>query len=284
MILFIYSTSMYYHVEKDIYNELAHYTLETLFYISTIFFIVLIIYKMYSSINSQIFITMLFLLLVVYLKAKYDFISLEDEEKTIKLTVEAKPSTVREAVTGTASLLGFSYVAGKSVETIGKLAIETMGKPAGTRFPGYMGIFFTTGIAATSSYLGYRKSTYLYDLKYPKKDFNFNLDPKKASFIGENNASITELMSDLDASDYLIISTRLNVNITIYCIVCLILIYAIEKKKLFVNSIKPKFIRYLAEKIYNRYQNNKNILYIFMLVNQLMLLFSLIMVLPLLLN
>lgn len=172
MILFIYSTGIYYHLEKDIYNELAYYAFEVLFYCSTIFFIILTIIKMIASIENKIFFAAVFMVIAIYLEMKYNFILLDGGEETIKLTVEAKPSSIREAVTGTASVIGFSFLAVKSVETVGKLAIETMAKPAGARFPGYMGIFFSTGIAATSSYLSYKKSTHLYDLKYPKKDPN----------------------------------------------------------------------------------------------------------------
>lgn len=186
MILFIYSTGIYYHLEKDIYNELAYYALEVLFYCSAIFFIIKIIKKMIASIENKIFFAAVFMVIAIYLEMKYNFISLEDEKET--------------------------------------------------------------------------------------------------SLLDENTGSITEFISNIDSWDLFVFGGRLNVNITIYCIICLILIHLIEKKKFSLDSIRPRFIRSLVERIYTRYQNNKQILYIFMLVNKLMLLFSLIMVLPLLIN
>lgn len=269
MILFIYSTSMYYHVEKDIYNELAYYALEVLFYVSTIYFIILTIIKIIASCKNKIFIAALFMVIAIYLEMKYNFILLDDRKETIKLTVEAKPSIIVFA--------GYCYLVAKSVVTICQLAMETMVKPTGNRLPGYIGLLslllLLSGIGAT----------FYLDFKNWNQFFDFNSDIKKSSLLDENNLSITELISNIDSWDLFVIGAKLNVNITIYCIVCLILINAIEKNKFSIDSIRPRFIRYLVDKIYTKYQNNKHILYIFILFNQLVLLFSLIMVLPLLL-
>lgn len=278
MFLFTYSIGLSLNIDNNLFtftNELVLQTyLVVLCFSGIVFFItVSMLFNYWYGSVSRIFFLYIFIIVcfIVYIHLDSNLILLEDEE-TIKVTTELKVATINNIVSNTIFIGGTTMVTLGCVKAIGQIAVETM-KPGVVKLPGYVGMGLSSFVAAGSSYLAYKKAVIKKEITPPAIKKNNLID------VGDGIE-----IPELDSLDLIIFSMRCNANVTIYCAICLILVYCVNNNKLSLDSISSKLIRSIANRIYNRFNKNALVIYLFILVNQLMLVFSLIAILPVVLK
>ncbi|GGU89498.1 hypothetical protein GCM10010211_65110 [Streptomyces albospinus] len=284
MFIYTYFSALNLNIDNSLFtNEsvllLGNYLIVVLCFSGIVFVTTLsmLIICLYGS--RILFLQHIFILisLVVLIYFRSNLILLDDEE-TIKVTTELKVATVKNLVSSTVHIGGTSLVTIGCVKAISNISIEMMKLGAAVKLPGYIGIGMTSFIAAGSSYLAYKKAVNASQLKAQLTSSAI----KKNNLVDGGGFSLE--IAELDSLDLLVFSMRCNTNVTIYCAICLILVYCVNNNKLSLDSISNKFIRFIAIRIYNRFNKHALVIYLFIIVNQLMLVFSLIAVLPVILK
>lgn len=278
MFVFTYSSGLNLNIDNSLFtNESVLLTYLVVLCFSGIVFVTTLSMLISHWYGSRILIYIFIIISIVVLIHFPSHLILLDDEETIKVTTELKVATVKSLVSNTVYIGGTSVVTLGCIKAISHISVEMM-KPGVVKLPGYIGIGMTSIIAGGSSYLAYKKAVNASQLKAQLT----------SSAIKKNNlvdgGGFTFEIAELDSLDLIIFSLRCNANVTIYCTLCLILVYCVNNNKLSLDSISSKFIRFIAYRIYNRFHKHALVIYLFIIVNQLMVVFSLVVVLPIILK
>ncbi|RYX78129.1 hypothetical protein EON69_00405 [bacterium] len=274
MFIFTYSSGLSLNIDNSLFtNESVLLSYLIILCFSGIVFVTTVSMLISHWYGSRILFYIFIIISIVVLIYFPTHLILLNDEETIKVTTELKVATVKNIVSNTVFIGGTSIVTLGCVKAIGHLSVEMM-KPGVVKLPGYIGMGMTSCIAAGSSYLAYKKAVQASELKAQLASYAI----KKNNLV--DNGIFPLEIAELDSLDLLVFSMRCNANVTIYCAICLILVYCVNNNKLSLDSISSKFIRFIANRIYNRFNKHVLVIYLFIIVNQLMLVFSLVAVLP----